>query len=394
MHSQTHRRYLAYIGISLVVLGTTYFVLPNILSTKYDFAATTAKNQPALVGETNLTPAPAPVAVLDTVAYDKKIVEIANNPAPVVAPIPTSTTSGTVTATSAASTTTSVTPPTPTPVVAPKPTLWPPKTVYPKAGAILPFNRIVAYYGNFYSKKMGALGQYPADEMLKRLMGEVKMWQTADPSTPVIPAIHYIAVTAQGSAGSDGKYRLRMPSDQIDHALTLAHQVNGLLFLDIQVALSNVQTEVPLLEKYLKQPDVHLGLDPEFSMKGGQKPGTVIGTMNAADINYAIKYLSKLVDDNNLPPKILIIHRFTFNMLTGYKDIKPTPEVEVVMDMDGWGFAAKKINTYKSVIYPEPVQFTGFKLFYKNDLLPPSTRMLTPAEILKLTPQPLYIQYQ
>jgi hypothetical protein len=68
--------------------------------------------------------------------------------------------------------------------------------------------------------------------------------------------------------------------------------------------------------------------------------------------------------------------------------------VQVVMDMDGWGFGAKKINTYDAVIYPEPVQFTGFKLFYKNDLKPPSTRMLTPAEILDLTPRPSFIQYQ
>jgi hypothetical protein len=64
------------------------------------------------------------------------------------------------------------------------------------------------------------------------------------------------------------------------------------------------------------------------------------------------------------------------------------------MDMDGWGFGAKKINTYKRVITQEPVQFTGFKLFYKNDILPPSTRMLTPKEVLSLQPKPSYIQYQ
>jgi hypothetical protein len=54
----------------------------------------------------------------------------------------------------------------------------------------------------------------------------------------------------------------------------------------------------------------------------------------------------------------------------------------------------KKIGTYKNFIYPEPVQFTGFKLFYKNDLWPPSTTMLTPKELLNLSPKPSYIQYQ
>ena len=31
---------------------------------------------------------------------------------------------------------------------------WPVKSVYPLAGAILPFNRVVAFYGNLYSKKI------------------------------------------------------------------------------------------------------------------------------------------------------------------------------------------------------------------------------------------------
>src|SRR4029079_4522691 len=104
---------------------------------------------------------------------------------------------------------------------------WPVKTGYPNAGAILPFKRIVAYYGNLYSKNMGILGEYPPDEMLKRLKVELKKWQEADPATPVIPALHYIAVTAQGSPGKDGKYRLRMPFKQIDSILHIAERINA-----------------------------------------------------------------------------------------------------------------------------------------------------------------------
>lgn len=275
-----------------------------------------------------------------------------------------------------------------------KSTLWPPKTAQPLPGAILPFRRVIAYYGNLYSKGMGVLGQYPADEMLRRLNLEVKKWEAADPATPVQPALHYIVTTAQGSSGKDKKYRLRMPDSEIDKVLKLAEKAHAIVFLDIQVALSNVQTEVPILEKYLKMPNVHLGLDPEFAMKGGKKPGSVIGTMSASEINFAANYLAKLVKENNLPPKILVIHRFTEEMVTGYKSIKPLPEVQIVMDMDGWGFKAKKVNTYKQVIYNEPVQFAGFKLFYKNDIKSPKSGMMTPAEVLKLNPQPIYIQYQ
>ena len=272
--------------------------------------------------------------------------------------------------------------------------LWPVKTVYPNMGALLPFNRIVAYYGNFYSTGMGVLGEYPEDEMIAKLEGEVAKWQAADPTTPVIPAIDYIVVTAQGSPGKDGMYRLRMPDDQIDKALAIANKVHGIVVLDVQVGKSTVQQEVPLLEKYLSMPNVHLAIDPEFSMKTGAKPGTVIGTMSASDVNFTANYLAQLVRKNNLPPKILVVHRFTEEMVTNYKQITPLPEVQIVMDMDGWGSPGKKYGTYNAFIYGEPVQFTGFKLFYKNDLLPPSTRMLTPDDLMKIIPRPSFIQYQ
>ena len=185
-----------------------------------------------------------------------------------------------------------------------------------------------------------------------------------------------------------------MPDTQIDKALEMAKKVDGIVILDIQVGLSTVQEEMPHLDKYWAEPAVHLALDPEFAMHGGTPPGRVIGTMSAENINWAAQYLAKIVRDNNLPPKILVIHRFTEEMVTGYKRIEPLPEVQIVVQMDGWGFAAKKINTYNVVVYPEPVQFAGLKIFYKNDLKQEPSRLLTPQEILRLTPSPIFIQYQ
>lgn len=271
---------------------------------------------------------------------------------------------------------------------------WPVKSEYPLAGAIFPFKRVVAYYGNLYSTRMGILGELPEPQMVSRLKSEVASWQKADTSVEVIPALHYIAITAQGSPGADGKYRLRMPFSQIDKVIAMAEKAKALVFLDIQVGLSTLEKEVPLLEKYLKMPQVHFGIDPEFSMKGGEAPGKVVGTFDASDVNYVSTYLASLVKLHNLPPKILVIHRFTRNGLTNYKNIHLRPEIQIVMDMDGWGHQARKINTYRQFIYPEPVQFTGFKIFYKNDLREANSHIMSPAEVLQLKPQPLYIQYQ
>lgn len=272
---------------------------------------------------------------------------------------------------------------------------WPVKPVYPLAGAILPFNRIVAYYGNLYSTRMGILGELPKNEMLAKLKGECKKWQNADSSVPVIPALHYVSVTAQGAPGKDGKYRSRMPFSQIDTIVNWANEIKGLAFLDIQVAHSTVGAEVPMLEKYLMMPNVHLGIDPEFSMKNGERPGTVIGTFNADDINVAIDYLAALVKKNNLPPKILVVHRFTQGMVRQYQNIKKLPEVQVVIDMDGWGDKILKKSSYLLYVYKEPVQYTGFKLFYKNDIKKGGqAQFYSPEELLKFTPKPIYIQYQ
>jgi len=271
---------------------------------------------------------------------------------------------------------------------------WPVRNSYPLPGAVFPFKRVVAYYGNLYSKQMGILGELPEEQMLAKLMSEVKSWQKADSSVEVVPALHYIAITAQQDPGAAGKYRLRMPFKEIDKILKMAEKVKALVFLDIQVGLSTVQQEVPEFEQYLKMPHVHFGIDPEFSMKGGQVPGKVVGTYDASDINYVTDYMARLVRENNLPPKILVIHRFTQRGVTNYKNIKLRPEVQIVMDMDGWGHHARKISTYRSFIYPEPVQFTGFKIFYKNDLKEANSHIMSPQEVLKLKPQPIYIQYQ
>jgi hypothetical protein len=266
---------------------------------------------------------------------------------------------------------------------------WPPKAPYPLPGAILPFNRIIAYYGNLYSKGMGILGKLPPDKMLTKLKEEVAAWQKADSSIKAIPALHYIAVTAQGASGSGSKYRLRMPDQQIDKIIRMADSIGALVFLDVQVGHSTLEEEIPLLEKYLKMANVHLGIDAEYSMKNGKVPSSSIGTFDAADVNFASDYLAKLVRANKLPPKILVVHRFTDGMLTNYRKIKTSAEVQIVVHMDGFGEPAKKINSYQRWVANQPVQFTGFKLFYTQD-----TKLMGPADVLKLHPVPVYIQYQ
>lgn len=273
---------------------------------------------------------------------------------------------------------------------------WPVNGPPPLPGAVLPTKRIVAFYGNPLSKKMGVLGEYPVDEMLNRLNEEVAKWQAADPSTPVQPALHLIAVVAQGYPGKDGMYRLRMPDTLIERVYQWAQREHALLFLDVQVGHSTLQAELPRLLHFLERPDVHLGIDPEFSMhydKEGLKPGTKIGTMTAADVNYAVRTLSDLVAAKHLPPKVLVVHRFTKRMVPNPGDIRLDPRVQIVMNMDGWGPPWLKFDSYRDYEVSNPVQFTGFKIFFHNDAKS-GEALITPRELLHLIPKPIYIQYQ
>ena len=269
--------------------------------------------------------------------------------------------------------------------------LWPVKGPKPLPGSILPGKRIIAFYGNPLSTGMGILGATAPDDMLRKLDAEVAAWNRIDPGTPVQPALHLIVLVANGHPGKNNLYRTRHDSAMIEKVYGWAKSRNAILFLDLQVGRSTLQYELPWIEKFLVRPDVHLGIDPEFSMKGGGVPGQRIGTFDAADINYATRFLAKLVDAHKLPPKILIVHRFTPAGVTNARKIALDPRVQFVMHMDGFGAPWLKRDTYWRDIKREPVQFTGWKQFtrLRNDN-PPTPR----GEILHLWPVPLYIQIQ
>jgi hypothetical protein len=231
-----------------------------------------------------------------------------------------------------------------------------------------------------------------------------------------MPALHLIATVAQARPGAGKKYRLRMGDSLINTVASWAEERGWIMFLDIQTGHSTVQAEIEPLVPFLKRPYVHLALDPEFAMKLGGVPGRRIGTLDAADVNHAIDVLARLVTEHKLPPKVLIVHRFTRKMLTNTDRIRLDPRVQVVIQMDGFGPPYLKQDAYRFWISPYPVQYAGFKLFYKNDRdlrtrspgFTPSCSaelyrsigcgddgLMTPEQVIAgLYPVPLYIQYQ
>jgi hypothetical protein len=256
-------------------------------------------------------------------------------------------------------------------------------------GPVLPRHRVLTYYGNPLSTSMGILGEQPRAAMLEQFRQQLQAYADADPERPIVGALELIATVAQEMPGPGALYRLQMEDDVIDQVAGWAESNGYLLILDVQPGRSTFEAEVPVLLPYLRRPYVHLALDPEFAMRPGKRPGEEIGTVDAATVNRVIQLLSDLVEQENLPPKLLVVHRFTELMVTNAGAIKPTPQVQVVVTMDGFGAPAAKQSKYEWLVRDQRVQFAGFKLFYRQD-----TPLLTPREVIDLDPSLDLIIYQ
>jgi hypothetical protein len=236
---------------------------------------------------------------------------------------------------------------------------------------------------------MGILGELKGAELAEGLRKQAAAYQKLT-TKEVVMGYELVTVVAQGQPGQDGKYRRRESAAVIKSMLDEARANGFKLILDIQPAWSNVTDEVNAVKQFLAEPDVFLALDPEFAMEDRQHvPGKIIGTMQASEVNAAIEILEQIIRENHLPPKVLIVHQFTWNMLPGKMQIRPSELMDVVLDMDGFGDRSLKLSTYRAVLKQGPLAYSGVKLFYKQD-----TNLFAPTDVLKLDPQPAVVIYQ
>ncbi|WP_226579866.1 hypothetical protein [Halobacillus litoralis] len=250
-------------------------------------------------------------------------------------------------------------------------------------------HRIVAYYGHPNSENMGILGEMEPEALMEKLKDQTQAYSDADPERPAIPMIELISTVAQRTPGPEGKYYHRTSPEDIDRYAELAKEHDALLMLDVQLGTDSVMNQVKLIEEWLKLPYVHLAIDTEFHVSEGETPGINLGQVNGAEVQKAVDYLSEMVEENNLPDKIVLVHQFMDEALTNKEAIQPTDNVEVALNYDGWGPSYTKMSLYRKFVRNEAVQYGGFKIFYKKD-----QPVMSPEEVLKLDPNPSIINYQ
>lgn len=262
----------------------------------------------------------------------------------------------------------------------------------PRGGrSLFPRYRLVGYCGAPGSSALGQLGigdpSVEADAIVRRAAAY------AGNRTPM-PVLELIASIVQGSPGADGMYRTRTSDTVIQRYLDVARAHKALLLLDIQPGRSPFIDEVKAYRKWLRQPDVGVALDPEWSLGPGQVPMRQFGRTTGRDIDQVAAYLSGLVRVGNLPQKALVYHQLTPYIVSDPTAIRPHPGVAVVQSVDGIGAPADKRQTWRSVLKTRPSHvYGGFKLFFHEDVQR-SGVLMTPAQVLRLRPTPDYVMYE
>ncbi|HLZ71314.1 MAG TPA: hypothetical protein VKV26_15545 [Dehalococcoidia bacterium] len=277
-----------------------------------------------------------------------------------------------------------------TPAAPDEPTPEPTEPPFIAGQSLFATSQIVSYYGHPLSPAMGVLGEGSEDAMLERLKMQAAEYQALTPDKAVVPALHLVYEVAQSRTSDDGLYLYRTDDATVRHYIDLTRDQHMLLFLDLQIGRSSLKDELQYVLPYLREPQVHLAIDPEFVTLPGYRPGMFIGTLDCLQVNDALETIERMVEEVNLPNKIVIVHQFEDDMLTNKDKLRfDEPRVDTVLDMDGFGDQSGKLSMYDKLVHQFGAKYAGLKLFYKHD-----TGLLSPEQVEGLTPRPDVIIYQ
>lgn len=261
---------------------------------------------------------------------------------------------------------------------------------------ILPDHRVLLYYGFPEVDTMGILGEYPPEELIgiiEQQKAEYEAVRTDDRTW--VTGFELIGSVAQRDPGPDGMYVADTGGHWLDQYTIFTHENNMQLFIDVQMGRKKPHEDYEGLERWIRYPHVHLAIDPEFHLPEDGVPGEDLGQIDAADVTRAQEWLVGLSDKYGTPRKMLIIHQFSVYSVTNKGDIAPMDGVDLIMNEDGHGPPHLKLETYDVIITQHPIQYNGFKIFYRGDIdWWDNSRLMTPAEVYEMNPIPDLVNYQ
>lgn len=251
-------------------------------------------------------------------------------------------------------------------------------------------NQILAFYGKPDSRRMGILGEYPKEELASILEGYARLYDEKNGEEGVVPAFYLIFGTCWPE-GEIGYLKESVVRDYIE----FAREKGILVFLDHQIGKYPVADAVQRLLPWLKYPNVHIALDPEWRT---DSPMKVIGGVSADEVNAAQATISEyLKAEGILGVKMLVVHQFQDRMIVERQKVRADYEgVLLIHTADGFGAPALKRWSYSTNAKAANMPLKGFKLFFKTDVEGAGydDPLLLPEEVLALEPRPRLVIYQ
>ncbi len=249
---------------------------------------------------------------------------------------------------------------------------------------------IIAYYGHPQNRYLGILGEFPIDEMTDRLIALAKEYDELNGKRSTIPAFHIIFAIVHPDATTTP-----INHDVLVEYITYAMRRDIIVIIDHQLGDANVETAVMEMLPYLRYPNVHLAIDPEWST---DEPGKKLGSVAGEEINDVKRVMEEYLISRKLPGKrMLVVHQFNYVMIRDPEDIRGDSDyVTIVHNADGFGPPEDKYKSWEALRKITTMPIKGFKLFYEKPWRDwgSDVTLMTPLEVLALEPRPVLIMYQ
>jgi hypothetical protein len=261
----------------------------------------------------------------------------------------------------------------------------------PRGGRTLfPRYRLVGFAGGPGTAAFGRLGVGDLDARAREIDRLAASFADGREAQPVF---ELITVVAHDRPGPHHLYNSRISDAVVARYLAAARRHHALLLLDVQPGRQDFLPLVKGLRRWLKQPDVGLALDPEWAVEPGDVPGERFGRMTGRELDDVAAYVDALVRQHGLPQKALVFHQVAAQVVLGESAVRERPGVVVIKSVDGIGSRALKTATWTRLVLGLPPRIhTGFKLFFNEDRR--HGPLMTPAQVLRLRPQPEYVLYE
>jgi hypothetical protein len=256
--------------------------------------------------------------------------------------------------------------------------------------SILLNNDILAYYGHPNSRNMGILGRYSIEELDKLLTAHAAEYEAVSGGRKVKKAFYLI----YGTVWPEGEIGI-MKEELVMRYINYGLENDILIFIDHQIGRYDPIDSLKRILPWLRYPNVHLALDPEWRTK---LPMKEIGYVTAAELNTAQQIMEDYIIANDIPgERMLVIHQFNYLMIRNRTEVRTDfNRVRFIHCADGFGPPYMKRDSYSFNAQADNMPIKGFKLFMNFEIPGAGydSPLMTPKEVYGLNPRPYVIMYQ